>query len=244
MQIAAGIAMVLFIGICSVVGIRLLVLAYRTRGVEELLCACGFTFIGLLGYPASIASGYGMGTVGDVIFPAYLWGTIWTNLGIWSFYAFTWRVFRPAERWALGFTLAAGVVLATGCIANIVTLLTSPANASSFEVTHGWTRLLQVGSVSCFAWTTWEAARQYFMSHKRRAIGLGDSVSSNRFLLWGVFGGSTLILSGVFAVIHHLGIPSATSPMMHVTTAVMGLISSVAIYLAFLPPKAYLARLG
>jgi hypothetical protein len=242
MQIAAGISMVLFIGVCSTVGIRLLFLARRTRGIEELLCACGFTFIGLLGYPASIASGHSVGSIGEMNLAAYAWGTVWNNLGILSFFAFTWRVFRPGEGWALGITLLGASILGAGCVGNLVAVFGAPPEASSYAITHGPTTLLQIASILCFAWTTWEAALQYAASRRRLAIGLGDRATSNRFLLWAVFGASTLILSGVFALLHQLGIPTVTSPFMHVTSAIMGAISSLSIWLAFLPPKFWRAR--
>lgn len=56
---AAGISMLIFVGICSAVGLRLVSLARRTRGPHELFCGLGFLLIGLFGYPAATVSGHG-----------------------------------------------------------------------------------------------------------------------------------------------------------------------------------------
>ena len=62
MQLFLGIALLTFVLAASVVGLRLLALARRTRQLPELLVGVGFSLIGLLGYPLAMLSGFGRGS--------------------------------------------------------------------------------------------------------------------------------------------------------------------------------------
>ena len=48
----AGVAMLLFIGACLTVGVRILLLFLTTRGKAELYSGLGFTLSGCFGYPS------------------------------------------------------------------------------------------------------------------------------------------------------------------------------------------------
>lgn len=239
MLVVAGISTLIFIAVCSLVGVRLLLLAHRTGRQEELLCGLGFTLIGLLGYPVTMVSGQGVGTVAETHVTLFLAGSFFTNCGLGCFYAFTGRVFRRGAVWAIGLNALGCGALAAGFLGNAGALLGASPDASSFEVTWAWHIPLQVASLGCFLWMSVEAVLEYRRSLRRRRLGLTDARSSNRFLLWTLFGASTMALSGVFAVVHWMGIPGVSSPVVHISSAVLGGLSSVAVLLAFLPPRFY-----
>ena len=242
MLVLASISMLAFIGICSAVGLRLLWLARRIGGVPVLACGLGFTLIGLLGYPLTIASRHGVGSIAETSLPLFAAGSLLTNLGVASFLVFTWRVFRPADAWARALVAFGCSGLGIGVAGNLAALGGAAPDASSFEVSYAWNCVLQAMSLVCFGWTSLEAMRELAMARRRLALGMGDPVVADRFRRWMHFGVSTTLLSLVFAGVHLAGIPGATSPIVHVSSAVFGLISSFAIYLAFLPPRAYLAH--
>ena len=239
-----GIAMGTFILTCSAVGLRLLWLAVRTRQAPELLGGLGFASIGLIGYPASLASGNGVEPVGDVWIPAYVVGMVFTNAGIAAFYAFTYRVFRPFSTRARALVGAAISALAFGSAGSIRTILTADPALPSLDATASWSLLLQVASTLAFGWTSLEGFVQARMAGRRAALGLADRSTVHRFWLWGVFGASTTMLSLAFLVSQQLGRAPAEDPMVHVASALLGGLSSAVMALAFFPPKAYTRRVS
>jgi len=234
-------AMLFFVGSCSVVGLRLLWLAVRHRGLEELLCGAGFVLVALVGYPLGIASGNGMGTVGQVSLPLFVLGGVFTNGGLGCLYAFTWKAFRPGSRRAAGAALAGTAGLFAGFGWSVGALWAAEPSAPSLQVTHAGSQVLQVFSTVCFAWTAVEGALQTRMARRRVALGLSDPLVAHRFLLWTLYGVSTTLLTLVFAVVQLAGIAPAESVVVHVSTALFGGVSGGAVLLAFVPPARYVA---
>jgi hypothetical protein len=68
----AGVAMLLFIGACLTVGVRILLLFLTTRGKAELYYGLGFTLSGCFGYPLTMISGVGRTAVGEANIPLHL----------------------------------------------------------------------------------------------------------------------------------------------------------------------------
>ncbi len=242
MQVLSAVSMVLFIGICSLVGLRLMVRAWRTGNREQLLCAVGFTWIGLLGYPATIASRVGMVPVGEVNLPLFVVGTAFTNAGIAAFFLFTCRVFRSGVGWARNVVISAWIALAACSVGQPWVLATAPPEQPSFAVSFGWGVALQLVCFACFGWIALEGTLQWSMGRRRLALGLADAEGVDRLRLWAIFGGSTLLLLVGFAVPLFQGISPSESPVAHLSSAVFGLVSSGAAYLAFLPPAWYRVR--
>ncbi len=242
MQILSGLSMVLFIVVCSAVGVRLLVRAFGTRGQEELMCALGFTLIGLIGYPMTLASGAGVVTAGEVIVPLFTVGTTATCAGITAFFVFTRRVFRPAAVWAGGLVWLCAGLMALATAGQTQALLAASPEQPSFAVSFVWALILQCVCFVCFGWIAFEGGRQWRMAARRLTLGLTEPEIVDRFRLWTLFGVSTLLLLVGFAIPLVQGHAPAEDPVTHVSSAVFGLISSVAAYFAFLPPAWYRAR--
>jgi len=244
MLVLVAISLLVFIGVCSTVGLRILWHARHTRGRAEWLCGVGFTSIGLVGYPASLASGQGVATVGEVHLAVFVVGTLFVNGGIAAFFAFTAQVFRSGSTWAWGLAATSALVLAAGAIGSAHALAVADPATSSFAVTASWNFVLQIASTVCFGWTALEAALQFRAASRRLALGLVEPLVVDRFRLWSIFGFSTMGLSSVFIAVQLAGQAPADSVVVHVSSGVLGTLSSVAVYLAFLPPRRYLARVA
>lgn len=243
MQILSGLSMVLFIGVCSLVGVRLLLRARRTRQPVEICCALGFTLIGLLGYPMTLASGAGVVAAGQVILPLFAVGTLLTCGGIAAFFEFTRRVFRPRSSGSRFLVALASAVLVLSAAGQTLAIASAEPAQPSFAVSFFWAVTLQVTCFVCFGWIAFEGLREWRMASRRVALGLSQPEVADRFRLWALFGISTLLLLVGFAVPLVQGTAPAESPVAHVSSAVFGLISSLAAYLAFLPPAWYRARI-
>jgi predicted membrane chloride channel (bestrophin family) len=108
------------------------------------------------------------------------------------------------------------------------------------EVTGPWLLLCYAGYVGCFLWSAAEALHRHHLARRRLALGLAEPVVVDRLLLWGIFGLAATGIVGANALGVLLGENLSTSPIVLLPMAVLGLAASAAVYLAFLPPAAYL----
>ena len=243
MQMLAGLSVLLFIVVGSAVGVRMLALARRTGGRPERLMGAGMVLICALGYPGSLLSGFGKGSVGEVVVPAWALSTCLTQLGIGSIWLFTGAVFRPGVPWARVLTGAGLGALVASYLGTGVVLLTAPEHVSCNAATRGWMLLGMVGYAGSFAWTAVEGLLQRRMALRRLALGLADPVVANRFLLWGLFGLMATGINAVSAVGVQLGRDPATSLLILFPMGVLGAAASALMYLAFFPPAWYVGWL-
>jgi hypothetical protein len=238
-----AVAMLLFVGSCSAVGIRLLWLAKTGGGRPALLCGNGFCLIAILGFPLGVLSGQGAAPVGEVLLPLAAVSLLANMLGISSFFVFTVSVFRPTSLWAHTLAGAAIACMGMAAVGSLAALAIAPSTASSFTVTWGWAGTFNAMCILCFAWMGAEGLYEWWMSRRRLALGLSDPVVSNRLLMWGVFGISTTLLCLVLLAFLLAGQPTVTDPVAQMAQTFFGLVSSGAAMLAFFPPPAFLARL-
>ena len=116
---------------------------------------------------------------------------------------FTWRVFRPVERWG---------VVAFGCSSRAWSRGYWERRAGG-SLTVGAARAipaLRLGRrrvrIAAYAWAVAEATREYIAARRRCAIGLTDPIVANRMLLWSIG------LGAVLAIWIHEAITMATGP--------------------------------
>lgn len=218
-------------------GIRLLVLAGRTRKLPELLIGLFFLASAPLGFvPLLVGMQYP-----DL--PRELAGLLlavgegMVALASALICVFTWRVFRPDSIWAKW--------LAGLCVTVLI---------GGYGV-HAWTRGFTEPGISVWLWASvfvrlviyaWNAAEpllHYRGARRRLLLGLADPVVTNRFLLWSIWGGACLIV--VFARIGDMLAQSFLAPMPAVSLASVaifgccGAACGAAIWLTFFPPAAY-----
>ena len=76
----------------------------------------------------------------------------------------------------------------------------------------------------------------------RVAIGLGDALVANRFLLWSIGAGAAGLGSAIGTVVGFFaGRPMTEMPVLTLVLSLFGLASASALWLAFVPPARYLA---
>ncbi|MCG8592248.1 MAG: hypothetical protein MJE66_23390 [Proteobacteria bacterium] len=232
-------ASVVFILVAGFVGIRLILLGRRTRGLPETSLGLGLLLIVGLGYSCSLAGGAlvaaGSDAAGRWLYAA---SAVLMTTG-WMFtWLFTWRVFRPGSTAATAVSSAAlgGFV---GFCAIQLWRLSNEAYMPGYG-TH-WSNLgTQVLALGCYVWAGTEAFRYASLMRRRLALGLADPVVLNRFVLWGytmVFSFGSLIGSTVAGF---LGFEARDSVWIRLMIAFCGITVSVCLYLAFVPPRSYI----
>lgn len=226
--------------VAGIVGIRLLWLSHKTGGVPERLMGAGLFILLVIYLPMMAVSGMGRLAVGELKLGLLAFATVLLWGSFTSLVAFTWKAFRPNAAWAtmLTMTLSASVAAAGGAL--IATLMMAPPEASSFEAGKFWTGLIRIPMLINFVWTGAEGMIAYRMARRRLAIGLGDPIVANRFLLWSIVGVVQVVTQGTGYWLHLMGIGLMASPVGLFVAAVGAMAGSVLMVLAFVPPSAYL----
>jgi hypothetical protein len=242
-RVLGHIALALFVLSCSAVGLRLIWIGAHQRLGPAWSCGLGFTFIAAVGQPLSAASGIYDSTIGEVNHALAAAGTLFVAAGLSSFFAFTLTVFRLRSRW--GWALAAGAILAlaVASFGRIGAMASAERTLAAMQVGRGWNLVLGALSVLCYAWLGAEGLLEWRKSRRRLALGLADPVVSNRFLMWGLFGLSTTLLSAFLLFLQIATAEGSGSLVGQLALTVFGLLSSSAVMLAFFPPERYVARI-
>jgi hypothetical protein len=240
-QALAIVCQLLFIVTVTIVGARMLMLARRTRGRHELLMGAGMLLVGAVGTPINVASGFGQ-AVGEMSLPLWIAANFTTQVGIALIYAFTWQVFRPAATWGKAIVVAGVCLMVAGLVTAGSALAGAAPDASSTLVARNGLFIGMAGYSGCFLWSAVEGFIQHAHARRRMALGLADAVVANRFLLWGVFGVSATGINLATVAANAMGLDPTRAPIVLIPLGVLGLTASAAMYLAFLPPAAYLQR--
>jgi len=228
----------------ATVGTRLLWLASRrSGGLPAWSCGFGFLFLAVFGGPAMALSGAGVGTAGEANLPLFSIGAISICFGIGSFLAFTLMTFRRQAKWAWALSLLSMPLLAGTAIGMISGLASAAPDAPSAGAISLPGSLLGVLVMVCFAWLGTEGMIEWTKSKKRVALGLSDPVVSSRFFMWGVFGLSTASLVVVTVALSLISPGANYGAPGQVLNAVIGLVGSISVMMAFFPSKARQARL-
>ena len=238
MIIVAALAGILSVLTSWIVGGRLLLLARRTRQLPELLIGGALFLAGGLWNPLVSTGRQAVGMPDDVRTALVASGALAGAAGMTMLAIFNWRVYRPQARWAMALALAIGFALAAAFVAQTV------ANGwlEFARTEHGpWLLGTWLGVV-IYAWASAEAWRQYRMLERRRALGLADPIVTDRMRLWALAMSAAFAGAGVLAVCQVLGVPVAGTTVGLVLTAVIALAASSFLWLAFLPPGSYVAR--
>jgi hypothetical protein len=227
-----------FIVTGAVVGARLILLARRTRGTAEGCLGLALFAIAGLAYPVLIVSaGLDTGTKRAMAATgAGLLGFGWSCLWI-----FTWTTFRREAAWARAISILAIVATLVISAWRIVRIAGDDPSALQLPSVHSLGPQMLAQAV--YVWTSVEAFRYWTMLKKRVRLGLADPTVANRFLLWGlmgVFSFASLVVP--IASTFHRSADMLT--LSRLAVGITGTVCSTVLYLAFLPPKAYLRWVG
>jgi hypothetical protein len=221
-----------------VVGVRLLALARRTRKLPETAFGVALVLLGGVGYPLSIAARSGVVDAPSTAGTLLALGLLAQNAGCAALYVFLWRVFRPRAAWALGIV---GVALGTLAWSVPGEFLTDGFWGGIDGGFFYWAGL--GARAGAFVWATAESGLYHARMRRRLALGLADPVVTDRFRLWTIASASVLAAFAVFSAARASGIDPTTSPVVLGATSAGGLVAGVTLWLAFMPPRAYLARI-
>ena len=225
--------------ITSVIGIRLLRLAGRTRETPELAIGLGFTLLGVVTSFAWIPLGVLGDELGAAQIPLALVGWLSLNCGGLCIAFFTWRVFRSG---VLGGVLFFGCAiigfgaLAAMAIPDSSTLVREMGRVEQHHL--GW----WFGMLTRFfvyAWTATEALAYYAKMRRRRVLGLAESVMVNRFLLWGL-AASCPLATYVILTVGALGGPQPGPVAGSIISVTSTLGAAIGNWLVFFAPRFYL----
>ena len=230
-----GVGFLAFFVASSVVGVRLLLLWWRTRELPELLIGLGVLGIGPVGFgfitvgELCVAGAPGLARILIGI------GLAAMSVGSGAKYVFNWRVYHPESRGLQALVVIACLLLAF-CFAweysdtGFRTLVRPPG---SYFLRIG----LQVG---CLLWGSGEALRYWDRMRRRVRLQLSDPVVSNRFLLWGLGAGAAGVGSAVGGFMQWwTQLPPIEQPWVMLSSSLHGLAAAVAMWLAFVPNARY-----
>ena len=218
----------------SVVSVRLLLLARRTRALPELLIGSGLLVLGAIGYPLAIA----VQATADA--PALQTGlsvmhALFQTLGQGAIAVFTWRVFRPDAGWARGLVIG----FFAGLAALAAWQTANPGWAVFAATQSGPWQYLAAFTLFSLGWAGAEALLYQRKLVRRLALGLADAVSADRIRLWSISILAAFLISATVSAFRAAG--HALDPRaMGILLGPLGLVSAGTMWLAFLPPERYL----
>ncbi len=222
-----------FFVVALLVGVRLLWLWRETRQLPELLIGIGVLGIGPVGFAVTVLAQLLAESSPTASTVCYGLAQLAVSAGAFAKLVFTWQVYHPRSRLARGAVLAGGITL--------VGLYVHTA-WRGFPVEAPGLRHLPL--VAALLWGAIEALRYRERMRRRARLGLGDPVVENRFLVWGI-GAAAAGVGSVFSIVAGmLGGPEAlVDPGVLLLLSLHGMGAALCMWLAFLPPQAYLRRL-
>jgi hypothetical protein len=228
----------------TLVGLKLLGIAARTRKLPELAVGAGLFAYAAVSQPALLAQQ----ALGEETSLALRMGVIGLrvlahSVTLLSLSLFTWRVFGAESRWRLA--LAAGLAVAA-LISGGMSIRASWLLLSAGVPVPLHARLGMIPNyVLTFGWVSLESLRYYLLMRKRRALGLADPVVTNRFFVWGAGEGvaTLVVLALLVAMMIRREILTA-DPFVSWFVTLAGFVNALVWWLAFTPPKAYLRWVG
>ena len=226
--------------------IRLMSAALRTREKPELLAALYFLGAGI-GLPLRLYGSSIFDSQPELASTVNVLGHLFFASGVIAMTIFTWRVFHPRRRGARAFAIATITLIVSTTIYTLVSGMGSAETSVEMIATNS-ARLVPT------YWAFFESFRYWGAMRKRAALGLGDPVVTNRFLLWAIWTAAVSVLPTAslgLRLLEMLVSASGTSVVVSelLQPALLGLrllflgvapIAVVALSLSFFPPTRYL----
>jgi hypothetical protein len=234
-EVLGGVGLIAFAISSLAIGVRLLILGRRTRGIPELAIGLGFVIGCVVGYvPETIV----LST--DFMSPereaAVLAVTqVAIRIAAISVLVFTRYVFRSQEAWAKGFMLLLVIALGMSWVAFPYTRIYAATSRDIF-----WYDFFAVSRSLALAWGAAESLSYYAKSRRRMRLGLANALVTNRFLLWGIGLASLTLLMASTLLASALGVDPAVSGWV-LFESFAGLVGASTLWLTFFPGKAYRA---
>ena len=220
----------------AALGARMLRLARSTRQLPEL--AIGLHVLALIvGYAVEFA-GMELASSHPVV---GFWLRAFANLCyaicIHVYLLFTWRVFAPGNRWAMGAVVALTLALAIGWMGEV---LTTQFGFAATRFSAPWFWLAFVPRMLGMGWASFEALVHYTKLRRRIVLGLADPLAANRLLLWALAALSEWMIYGVVAMTILAGRPEDyITGRAAFWVSAFGVSGAVCMWFGFFPPRPY-----
>lgn len=239
MQLISLVGVLAFVVTSLVIGARLIWHARRAPHLPALAMGLALFLTGGLGYILLFVSLAMPDTAGTWLPLFQGAGLLCISTGSGALWVFTWRTFRPGERWATCLVAVAGAMLLLS-----YTLLA--AEGGFAEPIRSGTKFW-IGFVAralALVWAGAESFRYYGLMRRREALGLAEPLVTNRFMLWGIAATVGAISAAVSGVMIAMGAQSAGPFIagLRMVMAGFGMLSAASLWLAFFPPEAYRRR--
>jgi hypothetical protein len=214
------------------VGVRTLLIWRRTRMIQELCIGINILSIAAAGLVLTVIGAIAGPPGNSLPWIPYAFGLFGLVAHVAALWIGTWKIFRPSQRWPLPF-VATAVIMAVGWMG--VALVHNGEAASMGRAMAMW-----VARGVGMSWAAYECFRYSAMLQKRVALGLADPMMAHRIWLWGVGAVASIVMivldiSSWFIAGAALG----SFPVGLHLTSFFGVIGTMAIALAFFPPRAY-----
>ena len=224
-----------FFLVALAVGVRLLLLAHRTRELPELLMGIGVLGIGPVGFGLLVGAEQAHAT-SPALFRVLLGaGTLALSCGAFAKFVFNWRVYHPANVRVRGLVIFAGLVLLGAFVYSGFV----DGFADAMDVSAHWAIRSSL-LIACLLWGSAESFAYWTKMRRRVRLGLADPVVANRFLLWAI-GAAAAGTGSLIGTITQLvtGSQSTGVGWVMMSSSMHGLVAAIAIGLAFIPPAPY-----
>lgn len=199
MAIGAFVPLACFLLIGGGVSFRLIGLWRRTGELPELSLGGGLLAVSLAMPLTALGRvpGIAMQLPGRVLFGL---GLLAIGVGIAAIVFFHYWVFRRQSPWGRAF-FAAMCLLLAGSLGGMAWCNAIGESVEAIKQTMRPATLTLLGTIGlCFAWGSAESFGYHRSMSRQLALGLGDPIVANRFLLWGVAGAACTLLVAIIAV--------------------------------------------
>ena len=215
----------------TAVGVRLLLLARRTRMAPEFVMAIASlgTGIGSVLVMQGVARTEAQQSLGAALIHT---GILLTSTGALFLCLGMWRIFRVGQRWAVLVTTLVGIVLLGSCA-----VLLGADHGNRLPTYHPAYFVGSGTRIASFLWVAAESLRYARLLRRREALGLAEPLMVHRFLNWGI---SALTLALAYLIFLSFTVSgTAPPPQAQATLGLLGVVTASALWFAFFPPSFY-----
>jgi hypothetical protein len=239
-QLFSLVSILAFVIVGTLVGWRIARLAKTTgREPERWIAICQLT-ICTIGYPSLLIARALPWHLPIVVTSIGIAGI---DVGIAAIFYFTRCVFRPETGWLTRVLHAVIASLVVHWLGATFEMTRGVMIGAASSPSGGWTLFVAGVSTIGFGWTAWESLSYWAVLRRRVPLGLADPLVVNRVALWGMTGFSSFCINFVSARTALTGINVLDDAPTMIVTGVLGTINTVCLFLAFLPPAWYAARI-
>ena len=211
------------------VGLRLLALAHRSRGLPELAIGTALFVGGGLGYGLIVLAFVLRVFPAPLVPVALIAGSFCTAVGAGALALGVQRIFRPGRRWAQLLWRTIAAVLALAFAGRMLDPTAVPAADWIF-----WSS--SVASATPYAWSALESLRWHRRLRRRARLAMADASLARCFALWSLAGCAAV---GIHAcgMANRFASPDGVHPALLATQSLLGLTAAVGLWLAFFPGR-------